>query len=521
MRVTISGVEFWAMFSPLLLALLALGGLVLDMSVWRQRPRAVGVFVFVGLIVILFVQFYLHVGRLNFKNSAAVAFQGELFFDVYSVYFNYLFLLAAAAGVLFSLLHFKDREEHRAEYYIILTIATAGMSLMAAAADLLMLFIGLEVMSISIYLLVAAEKKDARSGEASIKYLLLGAFASAIMVYGMALVFGMTGEINYRALSNTIGGIFDAKGPERFVLMLGIMMVLVGMFFKVAAVPFHMWTPDAYEGAPTPITAIMATGIKAAAFAALLRLAITALSSLWGLGNLYAVFYLLAIATMVLGNFVAIAQPNLKRMLAYSSIAHAGYLMVGMTAVMASGQFILIGDEGVAATQHAYQASSAILYYLLVYTLMNLPAFGVVTILGREKKGGETLEGFAGLAAKRPALAAVMAVCMLSLAGVPPLAGFTGKFYLFQAAVSNRLYILAVIGVLASVVSAYYYLRVIVVMYMQPEKSPLPATAGFSGAHVASILGATMVVLLGLFPQAVLDVINKAFDQGMINISFH
>jgi NADH-quinone oxidoreductase subunit N len=555
---TITGTEFHAICTPLLLSLLVVGGLLLEILFWKDRPRLVGIFTLIGLVVIFAVQTRLQVEVINMKEAGGMAvrlaFNGSYFFDLYSILFNYIFLIAAIVATVLSLTYLEGREDNRGEYYLLLCASTIGMCLMAAAHDLLILFLGLEIMSIAIYVLVGIERQRPKSGEASIKYLLLGAFGSAFLLYGMAILYGLTGHIDYLHIADGLNGIIGeawrvvevkVKDPadaeffsfylllsradklaleprvatSLFAMFFGVGFILVGFFFKVAAVPFHMWTPDVYEGAPTPITAFMATGVKAAAFAGLVRLGITALSPLWGLGPLYQIVAAAAILTMTLGNVVAIAQRNVKRMLAYSSIAHAGYLLVGVTALIASGQFatLLGGDK---MTAFALGAVKPILFYLIAYTFMNLGAFGVIVVLGLEKNSGETLADFAGLGLRRPGLAAIMALCMLSLAGVPPLVGFAGKFYIFHAAVENRLYLLAIIGVLNSVVSAYYYLRVLVVMYMQPETEPLtrPGFGNASGAMVANIFMAALVVMSGLAPELILRFLSKALDIRALNL---
>ncbi len=557
MTVNIAGFELYALMVPILLGLLALGGLVLDMTFWRARPRAVGVFTFIGLLATIFLQLGLHFYRLVGKGQMARAFQGQYYFDAYSSFFNFLFLIAASVAVLLSLSAFKDKEGHRGEYYILIVIATIGMCLMAAAHDLMILFIGIETMSIAVYVLVGIERDSWKSSEASIKYLLVGAFASAVLLFGMALAYGATGAIDYEQVFGGVNNIIDplhqkalsnaseagelslmgylhsfaqvveqsprARITEYLTLIGGIMLIFTGLFFKVAAVPFHMWAPDVYEGAPTPITAYMATAVKAAAFAAMVRLVLTCFMPLWGFGSLYVVLYVLAVLTMTLGNLVAVAQTNLKRMLAYSSIAHAGYLLVGVTAMIAAGQFLFVGevaDQGQTVLR-VYQGARSILFYLVIYAFMNLGAFGVISAVERVKKGGDTLEGFSGLSLRSPAMAVVMAVCMLSLTGIPPLAGFASKFYLFQAAVNVRLYLLVVIAVLNSVVSAYYYLRVIVVMYFHPESEPPGRAVPVTGAYLANILMAFFVVFLGVVPQSVLVFLEKAIELGMINLPVH
>ena len=550
MTQVITTYEIWGVFTPLLLSGLCLCGLLLELSFFKDQPKALGRFMLAGFLLVLLGQWYLHFFRLKLEAASAVTFGGQYTFDVYGQLFNYIFLIAAAVATSYSLLHFEDREDHRGEYYLLLAIAAVGACMMASANHLLILFIGLETMSISIYVLVGMERSNVRSNEAAIKYLLMGAFASAVLLYGMAIVYGLTGHLDYREISKQISLILTEKmvfkntplgvlgwevqvpkmvvNSQSLALLFGVLLVLVGLFFKVAAVPFHAWTPDVYEGAPTPVTAFMATAVKAAAFAALCRLAMTAFSPLWTISPLYAVIYVLAVLTMTLGNFVAIAQQNLKRMLAYSSIAHAGYLLVGVTAMVAAGQFldpaVVGGDPGfLAASNLIKNSASAILFYLLAYLFMNLGAFGVIVIVAAGRPGAETLAGFAGLAKRRPGLAAVMAICMLSLAGVPPLAGFAAKFYVFSAAVNCRLYILAVIGVLNSVVSAYFYLRVLVVMYMEPEPGPGPALdqGATSSAAVVSVLMAAAVVMIGVFPNIVLPLIAEAFKSSMTDLIVH
>ncbi len=522
MNVEITSIELFAISIPLMLGLIALGGLVLDMTAFKKRPRAMGIYVFAGVVIVLFLQWLMHVYQLRTETGnalSAVAFDRQYNFDFFSAYFNYIFLGAAAFAAISSLTRFAKSKDHRPEYYILLVIAVMGMCMMAAANDLMILFIGLETMSISIYILVGIERRNLKSGEASMKYLLLGAFASAIMLYGMALVYGISGGLGYGEINAGLFGVNKADTMNYLVMWFGVAFLFTGLFFKIAAVPFHMWTPDVYEGAPTPITAFMATGVKAAAFAALLRLTLAS-GPIWGAdAPLLAVLTALAILTMSVGNFVAIAQKNIKRMLAYSSIAHAGYLLVGLTALVASVQY---NNPQQVASGHFEMArqmsSSSILFYLLAYTFMNLGAFGVIVSVSREKKDGETLEGFAGLGFRRPGLAAIMAICMLSLAGIPPMVGFAAKFYVFQSAIANHLYLLAIIGVLNSVVSAYYYLRVLVVMYMQPEKiKPVTEKELVSGTSVSNIVMASAVILLGLFPQVAIDLayqVIRALETG-------
>jgi len=367
-------------------------------------------------------------------------------------------------------------------------------------------------MSISIYVLAGSDRRNVRSNEAAIKYLLLGAFASAVLLYGMALLYGMTGSIGYKDMALGIENILlTGDSTSKLVLMVGISLLLVGLFFKVAAVPFHMWTPDVYEGAPTPITGFMATGVKAAAFAALVRLFITAFAPLWSQETMLAVLFILAVLTMTLGNVTAIAQSNVKRMLAYSSIAHAGYLLVGVAALAATG--VPLSGAGMSTI---FASGSSILFYLLAYTFMTLGAFGVLVALEREKQVTQTLETLSGLSIRRPGLAALMAIFMFSLTGVPPFIGFAAKFYIIQSAVTTELYVLAVIMVVNSAISAYYYLRILVVMYMQPgERLTITSPTLPFGTYVVNVVMAAAVLVIGVFPEMVMPLIGEIFDKGM------
>jgi NADH-quinone oxidoreductase subunit N len=515
--------DFLSILTPILLAFAALGAMVLDAlgavaarfidaSVLKYRARVIGVFTLLGLLVILIVGWI--VGLPPWLGSSVPsigAFFGQVLPDAYTLFFNTLFFIAALAATILSLAYW-DAALERGEYYILLLLSVIGMSLMASAHDLLIFFVGLETMSISIYVLVGSERKNLRSNEAAIKYLLLGAFASALLLYGMALLYGMTGSIGYKDMALGVSNILlTGDATSKLVLMVGISLLLVGLFFKVAAVPFHMWTPDVYEGAPTPITGFMATGVKAAAFAALVRIFITAFAPLWSQETLLAVLFVLAVLTMTLGNVTAIAQRNVKRMLAYSSIAHAGYLLVGVAALAASG--VPLRGAGMSTV---FASGSSILFYLLAYTFMTLGAFGVLVALEREKNVAQTLDTLSGLSTRRPGLAALMAIFMFSLTGVPPFIGFAAKFYIIQSAVATELYVLSVIMVVNSAISAYYYLRILVVMYMQPgERLTITSPTLPIGTYVVNWVMAAAVLVIGVFPETVMPLISGIFDKGM------
>lgn len=408
----------------------------------------------------------------------AVGLGGMATADSFAVFLAAVFLITAGLTVLISIQYIPIRLADRGEYYALLLFATAGMMLMAASIDLIVLFLGLEMFSICLYILSGFLRPQEASEESALKYFLIGAFASGFLLYGIALTFGATGTTSLAAIASFVA----AEGLRSPMLLMGLGLILVGFGFKIAMAPFHMWTPDVYEGAPTTVTAFMAAGTKTAGFAALLRVMAEAFPSLQA--DWVPIVAILAAVTMTFGNVVALWQSNIKRMMAYSSIAHAGYILIAVAAVT---------DE----------AMSAALYYLLVYAFMNLGAFAVIVALGRRGREYVQIADFRGLAEKQPALALAMALFMVALSGFPPTAGFVGKFYVFRSAVNADLVWLAVVGVLNSVVSVAYYLRVVVEMYMsEPAAEPEPAPVGaLLGAAV--VVAAVGVLLLGLWPGGV------------------
>jgi NADH-quinone oxidoreductase subunit N len=398
-------------------------------------------------------------------------------------------MILVVIGVMTMLLSppFVDREAlPEGEYYALTLFALAGMMLMAMATDLLVIFLALEVMSLAVYVLTAIKRNSDASVEGAFKYFILGGFSSAFFLYGIAFVYGLARTTRLDAVGRVLAG-EAAAHPVLALAALGLL--LVGFGFKVSAVPFHMWTPDAYEGAPAIVAGFMSTGVKAAAFAAFVRVMVTAFQPLQA--TWYPVFWGLAAVTMILGTIVGVAQTNLKRMLAYSSIAHAGYVLIGMTAANDIGR-------------------GAVLFYLLAYGITNLAAFAVIGLLATRDRANDDLASMAGLSNRHPALAAVFSVLLLSLGGIPPTAGFVGKWYIFSAAIRAGDYGLAIIGVLTSVVSIFFYLRVIVMMYMaepgDAPSSPEPSrTATFT-------LAATLVVTfyLGSLPTQFLDLAARS-----------
>jgi NADH-quinone oxidoreductase subunit N len=369
----------------------------------------------------------------------------------------------------------------RGEYYALMLFATAGMMLMAAASDLLVIFLALEVLSLAVYVLTGIRRDSAKSTEAAFKYFLLGAFSSAFFLYGIAFTYGVTGSTRL----DRIGSLMSAQASAPTAMqLLALGLVIVGFAFKVAAVPFHMWTPDAYEGAPPAVTGFMSTGVKAAAFAAFVRVFLSAFEPLRGTWS--DVVWVLAVATMVVGTVVGVAQSNVKRMLSYSSIAHGGYLLIALVAG---------NDVG----------KGAVLFYLLTYAVTNIGAFGVIALLETADRPSDRVSDFAGLWHDHPALAGLMTIFLLSLGGFPPMAGFIAKWYVFSAAVKAGYTGLAIIGVLTSVVSVFFYLRIVVMMYMTPADAPrdVPAVPAVAGA--ALVVSAAVIVYLGILPTRVLD----------------
>jgi NADH-quinone oxidoreductase subunit N len=460
----------WAPLLPVLaISATAIGVLIVDLFLTGPDRDALAWLAILGLVVTAVIAAVLWGHPARTLNDTFVV-------DNYAVFFDLLFCVASVLTMLMAVDYLPTTAVRGGEYYALVLFATAGMMTMAAATDLIVVFLGLEVMSIAVYVLAGVWRQDVRSNEAALKYFLLGAYATGFLLFGIALLYGVTGSTRLDAIAAHLA---RHGGEGRELLQLGVGLLIVGFGFKVAAVPFHVWTPDVYEGSPTSVTALMAVGVKAAAFAAFARVFLDTLAPTTE--DWITILWWLAAATMTLGNLLAITQSNIKRMLAYSSIAHAGYLLVAMVA----------GGK---------QGGAALLFYLLAYAAMNLGAFGVVVALARSGEPNEEIERYAGLGFRRPVMALAMACFMLSLAGVPPLVGFAGKFYVFRAAVESGYVGLAVIGVLNSVVSAYYYIWIIVTMYMREgELEPPPLyTRPYLAATIGIAFAATL--LLGVFP---------------------
>jgi len=469
--------------------MILLGGAIvlLFLSVFPSRQHR-GLMAGIAVVTLL-VAGYALVSQWGFAQEG---FGGMVMADKYAVAFNSIFLLSALLAILLSINQVESRYLVYGEYFALLLTATVGMMLMAAGHNLLIIFLGLETLSISLYILAGLRRRDGRSVEAAFKYFLLGAFSTGFLLYGIALLYGITGTMDLRAIMQFLSKGSMTAGP--LLVVISIILLLVGFGFKIALVPFHMWTPDVYQGAPTPVAAFMSAGSKGAAFAALMRTLTYALGSeleVWR-----GLLWVLAVLTMTVGNVIALSQTNVKRLLAYSSIAHAGYILIGVVAA---------NDLG----------NSGVLYYLLAYSLMNIGAFGIVASLGTAEHEYTDLASYRGLGYRRPMTALAMAIFMFSLAGLPPTAGFFAKFYVFSAAVKERFIGLVIIGVINAMVSLYYYLKVVVYMYMQePEEVPSPAKPlpTLSLALMVSAIGA---LALGLWPGTALDFFQSSVEPLM------
>jgi len=477
--------DLYTILPPIILASWACVLLLVDLFIPRQCKGITAMLAAVGLALTLGFS-------LNQMGNSATAFNGMVVLDGFTVLVQSLLLVSGMLGVALAYNYLKRMGIERGEYYSLLLFSLTGMLLMAQAADLIVVFLALELLSIPLYVLAAFARPKVDSEEAGIKYFLLGAFASGFVVYGIALVFGATGSTQFAQIVSVVGRNGAIAYPT--LLLVGAALILTGFGFKVAAVPFHMWTPDVYQGAPTSVTGFMAAGAKIAGFAALIRIFITVFPSLTV--DLTPILWVLSALTMLVGNLVAIAQTNIKRMLAYSSIAHAGYILMA---------FVAYGNPEVSPVSVA-----AGLFYLVAYTLTNFGVWGVVIALENSEGSGLEIASYAGLGRKRPALAAAMTIFMLSLTGMPPTLGLVGKFYLFRAVLEGGFVWLAVIGVLTSLISAYYYLRVVVTMYMREGD---PQVTGEFWLNFAIGATALATVLLSFVPASLFEWASQAVIQ--------
>lgn len=452
---------------------LALLILLADLVIKRKETIA-----FLSIVGIAVVTYFL-------RDSLGTTFNGMFVSDGYSMFFKLIFMLNVILTILISVKYIVIEKVNFGEYYALILFATLGMMLMASAGDLIVLYLGLELMALSTYILAGFIRYDIKSNEAAMKYFLLGAFASAFLLYGTSMIYGLTGTTDIKAISAYI---IQNGLSGNHVLMFSMILFAVAFSFKIAAVPFHMWAPDAYEGAPTSITAFMSVGPKAAGFAVLGRVFLTAFGSVkleWS-----AVLIPIAILTMGVGNIVALSQTNIKRMLAYSSIAHAGYVLLGIIAGTSDGM-------------------ASVLNYLLIYAFMNIGAFAVVIMLRSEGFKGDNIADYEGLSKSHPMAAALMLVFMFSLTGIPPTAGFMGKFYVFMSAINAGYTWVVIIAVIFSAISAYFYLRIVMNMYMKEPKETVRLTAS-PGIGLALAITVIAVLLIGILPSTVVNLARAA-----------
>jgi NADH-quinone oxidoreductase subunit N len=473
--------DHFALIPAIMLALFGCAILMFDFLVFpdpRQRKYLVLLVaageVFTG-VALFRQQAYLTANGLN----QITAFQGSLTVDGFSIFFNWIFVAAALIVAIVSYRYLEIAGEHHGEYYGLLLLAQCGMFFLAAGTDLITLFIGLELMALSFYVMVGFLRTERRSNEAALKYLVLGAFSSGFLVYGFSVMYGISGSTKLAEITNAIAA-RDSWDP---VVFLAMVTTTVGLLFKISAVPFHMWAPDAYEGAPTTVTAYLSVASKAASIAFLLRIFLGPLAPARASWEL--LLSVVAVATMTVGNLAAINQNNVKRLLAYSSISHAGYMLLGLVAG---------NDTGI----------KGISVYVLVYTFMNLGAFLVVVALRRKNIIGEDLDDMAGLIRRSPGYASLMLIFLLSLAGIPPLAGFLGKYYIFLSLIETRHYVLAVIGTLYVAVAIYYYFRIIRAMFIRESSEQAPLAGSF-GLRLALGMSAALTIGIGIYPEPFLQ----------------
>ena len=467
--------DYIRILPELVLSVFGIVVMLLDPVVDEEKSqKMLGGIGFVGTLVALISTWYM-------AQSPGLAFSNTIRIDSFSVFFNFLVIAIAAVVILSSFEYMAVQRIRAGEYYALILFGTVGMSLMSSAVELVLIFIGLEISSISTYILAGFRRNEASSSESSLKYFLLGSFATSFFLYGVAMMFGATGSTNIDIISQKI-----ATSPAEVLVFAAMALMFVGLGFKVAAAPFHVWTPDVYEGAPAPIVGFMSTAPKAAAFAVLLRVvfAINAPGRFWFL-------WVAAALSMTLGNIGALVQSNVKRLLAYSSIAHAGYLLVAFA--MTSTETSAIGI-------------SAAMFYTAAYAAMNVGAFAVVSHIGNAGEKYVTVEDYEGLGRSSPLLAAALTFFLLSLIGIPITGGFFAKFYVFSAALRANLIWLTLIGVVNSAIGAYYYLRIIVAMYMRESRRPVPVTPIPFGLGLALAVSLVATLYLGVLPNRVLQI---------------
>ncbi|MBF0515833.1 MAG: NADH-quinone oxidoreductase subunit N [Nitrospirae bacterium] len=466
------------------LALSMLGLVLLLVEAFVKRKDIVAALAFLGAFAAIF--------SLKFV-SFGPSFNGMFISDGYSIFFKLIFFVNLILSILMSVRYLKTEESFHGEYYCLLVFSTIGMMVMASAGNLITLFLGLELMALSTYVLAGFLRHDGNSTEAAVKYFLTGGFSTALLLYGIALVYGATGSMDLRQIAVYMSE-HDINGNPMAVIALVLMASAFA--FKIAAVPFHMWAPDVYEGAPTPVTSFMSIGPKAAGFAVLGRVFLYAFCTLhvqWE-----TIFIVLSVLTMSVGSVMALVQTNIKRMLAYSSIAHAGYVLVGLIAG---------APEGISASMN----------YLLIYTFMNIGAFSVILLLNTKEFKALQISDLSGLGRAHPLVGVAMLICMFSLTGIPPMAGFIGKFYVFMAAVRSGYLWLTIVAVMFSVVSAFFYLRIVMYMYMKEPQRPQMVLVPSNALSVSLAVSVVFVLLIGVMPERFLEFAKAAVEKILLN----
>ena len=455
------------------------GGIVISVFIEIYSQKSEFVLPWFSILIFLSAGFY---SLLTVANESVVL-QNMLSTGGRANIFFFIFNIGAALVCLLSVDYTKKYGMNYGEYYILIQSSVLGMMMMAGAKNLFMIFLGLEIMSICFYVLAGVNRKKEKAIEASLKYFLLGAFATGFLVYGIALIYGSAHSTSIDVIT---AGFKELS--TNIIFLVGILLFLIGFSFKIAAFPFHMWVPDVYQGSPTTVTGLFSTIGKAAAFSAI----IATLNALFS-GEAQSLFlpYLsvLSVFSMLFGSIVAIAQTDIKRMLAYSSISHAGYILIGLAAGTPSGV-------------------AGVVFYLAVYTFMNLAAFGIISLIEGENDTNLSIDSYAGLGSRKPVIAAMLAIIMFSLAGIPPLAGFFAKYYVFIAAIKSNLTWLAILGIISSVISVYFYLRIVVLMYFRESEHEIMPTKSFSGM-LGVVISVLLVILLGILPGSLLDLINS------------
>ncbi len=495
----IPAIDLVAVYPELIVTVVGLLVLVVDIFIKPERKTVLAVIALVGLT------FALLATMANWYRNET-AFSDMVAVDTFAQFFKLIFIFSAALTVLISPRYLSINNISAGEYFELVLFCTVGMMVMAAANDLVTIYIGLELMAISIYLMAGFQRESPRACEASMKYFLLGSFASALLLYGMSFFYGIAGTTSLKALTlSPDSNIIDSA----LMMRLPLVLMTVGFAFKIAAVPFHMWTPDVYEGAPTPLTAFMSVGPKVAAFSVILRVYMKTFGAL--VPDWVQMFMLLSVLTMIYGNVVAVAQKNMKRMLAYSSIAHAGYLLIG---VVSAGTATEIASSKALSVALTSESMMSVMVYLFAYMFMNLGVFAVVIAMGKADNPRDSLQDYAGLAKRRPLTALLMTILLLSLAGIPPTFGFVGKFYIFKSAIVTGNVTLAVVGVLMSVVAAFYYVRVIVYMYMREPEGEIGAEGDTVGSTMYAVIATSIFTLLfGVAPSTIIEMARYTIER--------